>query len=354
MHEKPHPKIDTLDPMQLAVSCGCDEAVTALGSRSCWDGRAVASFPQTIVRWQDSNAACRIDGINNENITWADFGAPSGAYAVRVNLWSACDVPGPFSYVVTIKRCGQITDTIAGILELSDEFPGGAGDGRIVSEFNNEVPIRSVKVWVKAFIPRDIPGYTQELTSGPYRGQSVIPHPVLSYCYLTDQRDFGSSENASARMTSSLTVTGLPDNMAVQQRHYIGDTVEVQCGSGNRTCMDNADSGRMHFTVKGAQDHQVSVRLEAAARNPCSLGTAIAGDIDYTGTILIDLHRSTVSFDGLVDDFPWFEAYVSINDGDAEKLFQHRSANDATVISLVGNAENPVVGRVAARCTGTP
>jgi hypothetical protein len=50
----------------------------------------------------DSNAACGIDGINNENISWAQSEPPAGEYVVYVNLWSRCDVDQVMPFVLTV------------------------------------------------------------------------------------------------------------------------------------------------------------------------------------------------------------------------------------------------------------
>src|SRR2546423_4282112 len=71
-----------------------------------------------------------------------------------------------------------------------------------------------VNVWIDAFIPRTVPGYTQMLTKGKHTGKTAIPLPgvarlwpgntvkPLKEGYLTDQRDFGSSSTSSVRMRS--------------------------------------------------------------------------------------------------------------------------------------------------------
>lgn len=52
----------------------------------------------------DSNAGCRIDGVRNENITWAR-GAPRGSFTVFVNYFSSCGVPNT-NYIVRFN-CGR-------------------------------------------------------------------------------------------------------------------------------------------------------------------------------------------------------------------------------------------------------
>jgi len=80
----------------------------------------------------DSNAACNFDSIRNENISWATGTPTSGSYSVRVNLWSACNEPGPFPYLVTTVVDGQ-TQTHLGEFALQDEYAGGAFDGTLIA-----------------------------------------------------------------------------------------------------------------------------------------------------------------------------------------------------------------------------
>ncbi|MDR2138360.1 MAG: hypothetical protein LBP50_02255 [Tannerella sp.] len=56
----------------------------------------------------DSNAACDIDGVNNENITYEETAIP-GSYAVAVNLWEKCTASGAkgSSYSVTANHNGD-------------------------------------------------------------------------------------------------------------------------------------------------------------------------------------------------------------------------------------------------------
>ena len=80
----------------------------------------------------DSNASCFIDGVNNENITWAGEEPACGEYIVRVDLWSACALPGPFPYVVTVNNKGTI-ETFTGSFLATEETEGGAFDGRVIT-----------------------------------------------------------------------------------------------------------------------------------------------------------------------------------------------------------------------------
>jgi hypothetical protein len=61
----------------------------------------------------DSNAACTIDNVNNENVVWPVGGAPRGEYRVIVDYWSDCGVPRS-DYVVTIQAEGQEPQIFSG------------------------------------------------------------------------------------------------------------------------------------------------------------------------------------------------------------------------------------------------
>jgi hypothetical protein len=81
----------------------------------------------------DSNPACSIDGVNNENITWPSGAAPRGEYIVRVDYWSACSMPRS-KYVVTVWVKGQEARTYYG--ELTGPGDAGAeGSGVEVARF---------------------------------------------------------------------------------------------------------------------------------------------------------------------------------------------------------------------------
>jgi hypothetical protein len=74
----------------------------------------------------DSNPACNIDGVNNENIVWPTGGAPSGSYTVNLVYWDECGEPES-NWVVTVQVVGQpprvFTGTFTGVGDSSlDHF----------------------------------------------------------------------------------------------------------------------------------------------------------------------------------------------------------------------------------------
>jgi len=67
----------------------------------------------------DSNPACFLDNVNNENITYEGGTPPSGEYIVAVDYFSSCSVTGPTNYVVTVRANGFIR-TFSGIFVPGD------------------------------------------------------------------------------------------------------------------------------------------------------------------------------------------------------------------------------------------
>lgn len=86
----------------------------------------------------DSNPACSIDGINNENVTWELGESPEGTYQVYVDYFDDCGVTGQDSthFIVAVKNCG-VVDTWDGTFSPQDADSGGAGSGVFVAEFDS-------------------------------------------------------------------------------------------------------------------------------------------------------------------------------------------------------------------------
>lgn len=63
----------------------------------------------------DSNPACSIDNINNENVVWPTGNGPSGTFTVELVYWSACSQPQS-NYTVTVVVVGQQPQVFSGTL----------------------------------------------------------------------------------------------------------------------------------------------------------------------------------------------------------------------------------------------
>ncbi len=82
----------------------------------------------------DSNAACGIDNINNENIFYGGT-PPVGHYIIRVDYWDNCDVSGPTDFIVTLWKAGHL-QAWSGSFDANDADSGGAHSGRIIHQFD--------------------------------------------------------------------------------------------------------------------------------------------------------------------------------------------------------------------------
>jgi subtilisin family serine protease/LAS superfamily LD-carboxypeptidase LdcB len=221
-------------------------------------------------------------------------------------------------------------------------------------------------VWINAFIPRDVPGYTLHVPSGPHAGKTAIPCPAvalpvnwncLSVGYLTDQRSFDSSPAASHRMRSVAHVRLTPPSFIrhAGAEHTTSGTTEIDKTSGAVTCVKNADMSRCAFKNFRVQPDPVAplsgnfyifLEVVAAASDPC---VNLAADIDYTGTIVVFCAPRTgiveVRFAGKIDSFPAFEMYAQLG-GVTKTLFTAPPPVGNTVVDLLGSASTPVSGRV--------
>lgn len=81
----------------------------------------------------DSNAACSIDGVRNENITWPNRAPPRGQYTVRVDYYDACG-QSQTAYVVTVQVKGRAPQTFRGTFTGAGD-QGAEGSGVVVARF---------------------------------------------------------------------------------------------------------------------------------------------------------------------------------------------------------------------------
>jgi hypothetical protein len=261
------------------------------------------------------------------------------AYAVRHlrqqnQLPEADDVDGQVWAVLTgtVPTGGRSSDPAAA--GTAGGTAGGTADGNPWPEAS------SVKVWLNAFIPGSYYGNIDGV--GAAAGHRLLPGPSSWFndCFHTDDREFSSDVTASARMHSEMRLD-LAD-LSMSEYHGIGETVEYDCEDGDEECRASADTSRMSWTDPIRAGNVVTVGLSAAANNPCFSGSF---DIDYVGTVTIDLDTHSVSFDGAVNGFPAYEAYATINDGAGQELFTFGPAG--TPADLAGEASLAVSGSVS-------
>ncbi|MER6014961.1 hypothetical protein [Streptomyces bluensis] len=218
---------------------------------------------------------------------------------------------------------------IARVLEESVKRPRAVG-----SPVSDDALLVAM-VWVKAFIPASVPGYTKPVPGSP--GITMVDDPLVTGCYVTDNRVFSPDSDAVARMTS-LALVDLW-NMELSEAHWCDYTIRVDCDSGKSGCRQQANVSRMHFVnFRGVSGQYALVDLVAAAANPCNALAQYFGELDYNGTFSINTQGSGVSFNGMVEPFPSFEIYA--------KGFTQTTPTDPPFIGvpLVQKSPNPGAG----------
>jgi len=249
------------------------------------------------------------------------------------------------------------TGVLAAMLPVLWGKPAG---GKTAYQQAQEPCIRRVKVWINAFIPDHVSGVTEPHPTKPK--QTVIRGPLhlKNSCFYTDQRSFSSNINASSRMHSEIEID-LIRQAIVYQKNESSGTTEVNCKSGAVTCKKTAKvradrgSGKPFFDFQTSKD-RVSVRLDAAANDPCVTGSP---DVDYEGKITLERvgpskSNVKVTFDGNVDPFPAFEMYTAADGRTPKTLFQRPSAAGKNAWNLAGDANKPVLQSVTLRANCPP
>jgi hypothetical protein len=82
----------------------------------------------------DSNPACSIDNIDNENVTWPNATPPAGQYIVRTDFYESCSGLSP-AYQVTVNNCGNVSQFTGSFTPSQQDF-GSAGSGVTITTFN--------------------------------------------------------------------------------------------------------------------------------------------------------------------------------------------------------------------------
>ena len=142
-----------------------------------------------------------------------------------------------------------------------------------------------LRIWINAFIPKDIPGLTITVPAGLHAGKTMINGPthLIHDCFLTDQRSFNNDPSASCRM-HSMAVINLGGLSLKSELHRCDETIEIDCEDGDEECNSSSSTSRIRIedfkgvTVKELNINSVEFRFLGEASNPCFKG---APDIDW-------------------------------------------------------------------------
>jgi hypothetical protein len=209
--------------------------------------------------------------------------------------------------------------------------------------------IHTVRLWFKAFIPRDIEG-TKTVTTGPHKGKTMLssPGPIAAW-FLTDGRGFNAAPEAQARMHSEIEIDFVNFKI-LREFHKCDPTIQVNPETGDEECHETAESKDMSFSELNIQSQTATIkaRLKGSTKNACLKVAAIkiAPNLDYDGEIWLSLDEKkqalSVRFEGQIETYPAFEMYVAVNGGKAVPLFQLPVEKGATAVSLIGAPQRSV------------
>jgi len=223
----------------------------------------------------------------------------------------------------------------------------------------------ALTVWINAFIPLTVPGYTVLIPAGQHRGKTAVPLPGVARMnplnllkppdtgYLTDQRTFSPMQNASCRMQSLADLSLAPTPTLSRQAHTTSGTTEVNVVTGAQLNFGNAVMTKCVFSnvSVSATKTIISVDVSGAASDPL---VSAAAKITYEGRFIVTLQpassgagRTIVAFSGKIDVFPAFEAYAQLG-GVTKMLFTSPPPPGNTVVDLAKHfgPTRPVAGSV--------
>jgi hypothetical protein len=230
------------------------------------------------------------------------------------------------------------------------------------------LPLRSIRVWINAFIPAHVPGLTDELTTGPHAGQTVLYGLAGGKeAYLTDQRMFAATTDAASQMHSEALIESLPSPARFSQWHECDFAMSLG-PDGEPAPTPETDTSRMSVVRAtpqtlsqhpeaaravgllprrpGSQNDELYLYFSAKATPPCPRMAEHFGDIAYEGIAIVDLRRGTLDFSGTVHRFPAFEMYASANEGPAVAVFTISPPRGETALHEVGAASRAVKATV--------
>lgn len=94
----------------------------------------------------DSNPACNIDSINNENVFYPDTLVQTGTYQVWINMYRNCDTSIATTCVVTANHASQLVTPTFGVNPSTHIFPIGEPSNSIGNDTTGAVKIMEFNI----------------------------------------------------------------------------------------------------------------------------------------------------------------------------------------------------------------
>lgn len=216
--------------------------------------------------------------------------------------------------------------------------------------------LERVEIWVNAFIPKEINGYTQEisLSSPELMGKTAIPGPAewVSGHFLTDQRSFSADPNAKSRMHCLVVIDVEKGQLAHDPVTRVDQTTEIDPKTGEIIC---TRTGAVHgikvkiSSFKKLENGRIEIIIDfrGAASNPCFDKIAsLVPDIDWNLSLKLmvstDRKRCLIEVIGKVESFPAFEMYATAEGGPVATLFALPPVAGKTPNNLFGGPDREI------------
>ncbi|MDT4916863.1 MAG: hypothetical protein QOH89_1563 [Pseudonocardiales bacterium] len=190
------------------------------------------------------------------------------------------------------------------------------------------IKMKTVKFWLNCFIhDAHVPA--------PY------PAHALNYHHFSgDDRGYSTDIHAPSRLHAEIEIVDLQTGHPHESFHWI------MCGPSHAldehfavvatdTATPHGGFTNLHYD---AATGIVSVHFTGTAAMPL----LPSPDVDVNGTFSANVTTGEVSFNGMIDVYPWVEAYAAVNNGSPVNLFQMDPTG--TPEGLIGGANRPAHG----------
>jgi hypothetical protein len=212
---------------------------------------------------------------------------------------------------------------ITGKKEFGEEKQGK----KIVTWFLTRRPLegKTIKLWVNAFVPGELPGLTAKVDAGPQKGKTKLGFPAEkgTEYFLTDQRAFSNDIFAPGRLHSELFIDFTTDPATVSQFHCCDRMTLLNPKTGSTSEIGKTDVSRMRFTVENLNKFKITVSLKCSVSNPSKALDKLFPNLDYKTDFTVECDTDQVDCKGEFPGFPAFEIYGSLTGGKAVEVWKH-------------------------------
>jgi outer membrane protein OmpA-like peptidoglycan-associated protein len=227
--------------------------------------------------------------------------------------------------------------------------------------------VRTVTIWLNAFIPKDVQGLTKNVPDYGVKADPTMAGKTMFAtafgCGLTDQRSFSADINASHRMHSEAKID-LDRPGIIEQKHHIHPSIQVACLTGLVVCNRTASTAPMSFSYLGvSSDKEIMVHVKGSQGPGCPDSAALKkigqvlldAKIDYEGTFFIKRTARNyvdIGFLGHVDLFPAYEWVAMVNESNPVHLGGFLPPPNSSPVTHLGSKRKVhFVRKVWLKCT---